>query len=210
MSGCITDNYVMAGFVPSAEDSQEVNHVYVSPTACVLPMSPGIPAYFLAVGRKPTKFCPCCLSIALCNQWVTYRKHTILHSMLLMASRYRASHLSCSFHGRKQDKIWISGVDGAAKKKVLKKLGITHVLNMSGPEVYSLASVPAEQAYHPKDFTYKVLVSPCMSMHPAFCFSNQSFIRHLPLKKIQKHAKESATHGLPWYDTLRSAICVAT
>jgi hypothetical protein len=117
-----------------------------------------------------------------------------------MAARYRTyfPHLTTGV----QDKVWISGVDGAAKKKLLKKLGITHILNMSGPEVYTLASVPAEQAYHPNDFTYKV----CTLASRCTIFIHTWVLGSFASPKNLKYAGKFAQNWLPWHDKLRRAM----
>jgi hypothetical protein len=111
------------------------------------------------------------LSIAISAMFVTFRRAACFctdgHEMDISCGKANVKRGSKNVWNNEQDKVWLTGVDGAAKKKLLKKLGITHILNMSGSDVYSLAAVPSEEAYFPNDFTYKVLIS-APSTYPTF------------------------------------------
>jgi len=56
--------------------------------------------------------------------------------------------------------IYVSGKEGAKDLAAMKKLGITHVLNLVGESLYTMPEMgPIQESYYPNHFVYKHITS---------------------------------------------------
>eukprot|EP00802_Teleaulax_amphioxeia_P013362 Tamp_13412.p1 GENE.Tamp_13412~~Tamp_13412.p1 ORF type:complete len:435 (-),score=91.89 Tamp_13412:248-1552(-) len=99
--------------------------------------------------------------------------------------------------------IYVSGYEGAKDFHALKRLGITHILNLVGEGLYSMPEVgPVEETYFPDHFVYKHITSTDTTSQDL----RQFFRQTSPF--IELGCKKGAVLVHCWAGISRSVSCI--